>query len=110
MTFVTVSVGGIAIQRTTWAIWFWVSVLYPLGDSSRNEIVTNSFIQQLGRCAVAGIFVYFMCPETGAKSLEEVDLAFVNNEDAPAVMNDLEDQGNDSNEKDSNQSELKEKR
>ncbi len=34
--------------------------------------------------------MYFMCPETGGKSLEEVDLVFVDKEDASVVMHDLE--------------------
>lgn len=59
MTFVTVFAGGIAIQKTTWAIWFW----------------------QLGSCVLACFFVYFMCPETGGKSLEQVDLVFVDIDD-----------------------------
>ena len=60
MTFITVFAGGIAIQKTSWAIWFW----------------------QLGSCALAIPFVYFMCPETGGKSLEEVDLVFMDKDDA----------------------------
>ena len=46
MTFVTVFAGGIAIQKTSWAIWFW----------------------QLGSCFLSIFFVYFMCPETGGKT------------------------------------------
>lgn len=42
----TVFAGGIAIQRTNWAIWFW----------------------QLGSCIIAIFFVYFMCPETVGKT------------------------------------------
>jgi hypothetical protein len=45
MTFVTVFAGGIAIQRTSWAIWFW----------------------QLLSCFGSIFFVYFMMPETGGK-------------------------------------------
>jgi hypothetical protein len=48
MTFVTVFAGGIAIQNTNWAIWFW----------------------QLGSCILAIFFVYFMCPETVGKTRE----------------------------------------
>lgn len=40
MTFITVFAGGIAIQKTSWEIWFW----------------------QLGSCVLAIVFVYFMCP------------------------------------------------
>jgi hypothetical protein len=78
MTFVTVFTGGIAIQKTSWAIWFW----------------------QLGSCVVACVFVYFMCLETGGKSLEEVDLVFVDKDDAPGVMADLESHADNSIEKD----------
>ncbi len=85
MTFVTVFAGGIAIQRTNWAIWFW----------------------QLGSCVVACIFVYFMCPETGGKSLEEVDLVFVDKDDAPAIVQDYESHADEFYEKDG--SDLKEK-
>ena len=60
MTFITVFAGGIAIQRTSWPIWFW----------------------QLGSCVLAIFFVYFMCPETGNKTLEEVDLVFMDKDDA----------------------------
>ncbi|KAK5166572.1 uncharacterized protein LTR77_008115 [Saxophila tyrrhenica] len=60
MTFITVFAGGIAIQRTNWAIWFW----------------------QLGSCIIAILFVYFCCPETGGKTLEEVDVVFMDKDDA----------------------------
>ena len=50
-----------------------------------------------------------MCPETGGKSLEEVDLVFVDKDDAPAVLHDLEEHGSDTNAKGSEKSELKEK-
>ena len=84
MTFITVFAGGIAIEAAGWEIWFW----------------------QLGSCILAIPFVYFMCPESkfpciepcpkpsdiilkhlyreyantclaGGKSLEEVDLVFM---------------------------------
>jgi hypothetical protein len=48
-----------------------------------------------------------MCLETGGKSLEEVDLVFVDKDDAPGVMADLESHADNSIEKD--ESELKEK-
>ena len=57
----------------------------------------------------SGVFVYFMCPETGGKSLEEVDLVFVAKEDAPDVMHDIETHADEFDEKDSNGFELKEK-
>ena len=59
MTFITVFAGGIAIEATGWQIWFW----------------------QLGSCILAMAFVYFMCPETGGKSLEEVDLVFMDKQE-----------------------------
>ncbi len=62
-TVVTVFAGGIAIQRTSWAIWIW----------------------QLGSCLLAIFFVYFCCPETGNKTLEEVDLVFMDKDEAAAV-------------------------
>lgn len=58
MTFITVFAGGIAIQKTSWAIWFW----------------------QLGSCVLAVFFVYFLCPETGGRTLEEIDAVFMNKE------------------------------
>ena len=48
-----------------------------------------------------------MCPETGGKSLEEVDLVFVDKDDAAGVMADLESHADDLVEKD--EPELKEK-
>jgi hypothetical protein len=46
--------GGIALQNVGWKIWLWM----------------------LLSCAAAVPFVYFMCPETTGKSLEEIDLIF----------------------------------
>ena len=57
---VTVFAGGIAIQNTSWTIWFW----------------------QLGSCVLAIPFVYFMCPETGGRTLEQIDLIFMDNDAA----------------------------
>ncbi|KAH8802565.1 putative sugar transporter STL1 [Xylogone sp. PMI_703] len=53
-SFITVFAGGIAIENIGWKIWIW----------------------QLVACIVVIFFVYFMCPETGGKSLEEIDLLF----------------------------------
>ncbi|KAG0645448.1 Sugar transporter STL1 [Hyphodiscus hymeniophilus] len=53
-SFITVFAGGIAIERIGWKIWIW----------------------QLIACIAAIPFVYFMCPETGGKSLEEIDMLF----------------------------------
>lgn len=51
-----------------------------------------------------------MCPETGGKSLEEVDLVFVDKNDAPEVMHNLEDHdSSDAIGKESDKSELKER-
>ncbi|CAK3991548.1 MFS general substrate transporter [Lecanosticta acicola] len=55
MTFATVFGGGIAVQSVGWPIWFW----------------------QLTSCVVAVIFVYFWCPETAGKTLEEIDDVFI---------------------------------
>ena len=56
-----------------------------------------------------GVFVYFMCPETGGKSLEEVDLVFVDKDDAPVAMHDLEVHDDEFDGKESNRFEFKEK-
>lgn len=53
-SFITVFAGGIALQNVGWKIWLWM----------------------LLSCAAAIPFVYFMCPETTGKTLEEIDLIF----------------------------------
>jgi hypothetical protein len=53
-SFITVFAGGIALQNIGWKIWLWM----------------------LLSCALAVVFVYYMCPETTGKSLEEIDLIF----------------------------------
>lgn len=53
-SFITVFAGGIALEKVGWKIWLWM----------------------LLSCAAAVPFVYFMCPETTGKSLEEIDLIF----------------------------------
>ncbi|KAK5050511.1 hypothetical protein LTR84_003792 [Exophiala bonariae] len=57
MTFVTVFAGGIALQRVGPVIWVWFLVF----------------------CFVTVVYVYFCCPETGGKTLEEIDLIFMKN-------------------------------
>ncbi|KAK3718644.1 hypothetical protein LTR37_004861 [Vermiconidia calcicola] len=54
-TFITVFGGGIALQRVGYGIWFW----------------------QLISCIITCAFVWFWCPETAGKSLEEIDLVFM---------------------------------
>ncbi|KAN0103238.1 putative sugar transporter STL1 [Hyaloscypha variabilis] len=54
-SFITVFAGGIAITNIGWKIWIW----------------------QLLSCICAIIFPFFMCPETGGKTLEEIDFIFV---------------------------------
>ncbi|KAG4441943.1 hypothetical protein IFR05_002562 [Cadophora sp. M221] len=53
-SFITVFAGGIALQNVGWKIWLWMAL----------------------SCAVAVPFVWFMCPETSGKTLEEIDLIF----------------------------------
>lgn len=54
MTFATVFGGGIALMSVSYEIWIW----------------------QLLSCLLAAIFVWFWCPETAGKSLEELDEVF----------------------------------
>ncbi|PMD54417.1 putative sugar transporter STL1 [Hyaloscypha bicolor E] len=53
-SFITVFAGGIGVDRTGWKIWIW----------------------QIIACFGVIPFVYFMCPETAGKSLEEIDALF----------------------------------
>ncbi|KAH7116542.1 general substrate transporter, partial [Dactylonectria estremocensis] len=53
-SFITVFAGGIALQNVGWKIWLWMTL----------------------SCFAAIFFVYFMCPETTGKSLEEIDFIF----------------------------------
>ncbi|CAN9172310.1 unnamed protein product [Alternaria alternata] len=53
-SFLTVFAGGIALEAVGWKIWIWMLVFNWL----------------------AMPFVWFMCPETGGKSLEEIDVLF----------------------------------
>lgn len=53
-TFLTVFVGPIGFDNAGWRYWFWV----------------------LSGNLVAVVFVFFLCPETGGKTLEQVDNLF----------------------------------
>ncbi|KAL7904433.1 putative sugar transporter STL1 [Trichoderma velutinum] len=53
-SFITVFAGGIGVDRTVWKIWVW----------------------QIIACFGVIPFVYYMCPETKGKSLEEIDGLF----------------------------------
>lgn len=54
MTFITVFAAPIGLETVGWKIWLW--------------ILSGNFV---------GVgFVYFLCPETGGKTLEDVDYLF----------------------------------
>ena len=55
MTFITVFAGPIGFANIGWYFWLWV--------------ITGNVI--------AVLFVFFLCPETGGRTLEEVDFLFV---------------------------------
>ncbi|KAF5636946.1 sugar transporter STL1 [Fusarium sp. NRRL 25303] len=57
-SFITVFAGGIALQNVGWKIWIWMAL----------------------SCFAAIFFVYFMCPETTGKTLEEIDVLFAKEE------------------------------
>lgn len=54
LSFVTVFAGGIGLQQVGWKLWIWPII----------------------SCAIAVPFVWFMCPETTGKTLEEIDMLF----------------------------------
>lgn len=56
MTFITVFAGPIGFDNIGWYFWLWV----------------------ISGNVVAVLFVFFLCPETGGKTLEQVDYLFVN--------------------------------
>lgn len=66
-SFITVFAGGIGLHTVGWMMWIWCVL----------------------SCAV--IFVYFMCPETTGKSLEEIDLIFKTDCDAMPGANASDD-------------------
>lgn len=53
-SFICVFAGGIAIETVGWRIWIW----------------------QVVACFSLIPFVYYLCPETSGKTLEEIDLLF----------------------------------
>ena len=57
MTFLTVFAGPVGLTNIGWHFWLWV----------------------LSGNVIAVIFVYFLCPETGGKTLEQVDYPFTSN-------------------------------
>ncbi|KAH6663991.1 general substrate transporter [Plectosphaerella plurivora] len=63
-SFITVFAGGIALQNVGWKIWIWMAL----------------------SCFAAIFFVYFMCPETTGKSLEEIDLLFAKDDVKDSIL------------------------
>lgn len=63
-SFITVFAGGIALENIGWKIWIWMVL----------------------SCWVAMPFVWFMCPETTGKSLEEIDLLFAKERIRDAIL------------------------
>lgn len=63
MTWLTVYVGPIGLDNVGWKFWFWV--------------LSGNL------CAIP--FVYFCCPETGGKTLEQVDFLFSHQDFAPEM-------------------------
>ncbi|KAF2636797.1 MFS transporter [Massarina eburnea CBS 473.64] len=55
MTFITVFAGPIGFEKVGWYFWLWV----------------------ISGNVVAAVFVFLLCPETGGRTLEEVDYLFV---------------------------------
>lgn len=55
MTFITVFAGPIAFENVGWYFWLWV----------------------ISGNVIAVIFVFLLCPETGGKTIEQVDYLFV---------------------------------
>ncbi|KAL2834564.1 general substrate transporter [Aspergillus pseudoustus] len=62
--FITVFAGGIGLQNVGWKMWLWC----------------------LLSCALAVPFVYFLCPETTGKTLEEIDILFAKGDVPHEIM------------------------
>jgi hypothetical protein len=56
--------GGIGLQNVGWKMWLWC----------------------LLSCALAVPFVYFLCPETTGKTLEEIDILFAKGDIPHEIM------------------------
>ncbi|KAH6995213.1 general substrate transporter [Ilyonectria destructans] len=76
-SFITVFAGGIALQNVGWKIWLWMAL----------------------SCFLAIFFVYFMCPETTGKSLEEIDYIFTQEKGSNTSSEDEVFKGSENEEK-----------
>lgn len=73
MTFATVFGGGIALQRVGWELWFWQLGACVLSAICKSHASIAFLSEPLADHLEV---VWFWCPETAGRSLEEIDLVF----------------------------------